>query len=99
MACNHRVTLSEVAIGLLSELKKLNSGSKWLFPSDTSKSHKAGESISQAVRHGHEAIFNKKGIKPFTPHDLHQRAVTHSEAISVTEGSNSAKRWKRSRIN
>jgi integrase len=66
--------LSEIAIGLLNELKKINGRSKWLFPSDTSKSHMAGESIGKAVRRSHEAIFSEKGIKPFTPHDLRRTA-------------------------
>lgn len=80
----HRVPLSEAAFGLLSELKKLNGRSKWLFPSDTSKSHMAGESIGKAVRRSHEAVFNEKGIKSFTPHDLRRTAATHMTEMGIS---------------
>lgn len=81
---HHRVPLSEVAIELLSELKKLNGRSKWLFPSDTSKSHIAGESIGKAVRRSHETVFSEKGIKPFTPHDLRRTAATHMTEMGIS---------------
>jgi integrase len=47
---HHRVALSELAIELINELKKLSGKSRWLFPSDTNKSHMRGESIGKAVR-------------------------------------------------
>ena len=81
---HHRVPLSELAIELLKELKKLNSRSRWLFPSDTGKSHMRGESIGKAVRRSDEMVFQKAKISHFTPHDLRRTAATHMTEMEIS---------------
>lgn len=81
---HHRVALSELAIELLKELKKLNSKSRWLFPSDTGKSHIRGESIGKAVRRSDVEVFHKAKIDYFTPHDLRRTAATHMTEMGIS---------------
>ncbi len=81
---HHRVALSELAIELLKDLKKLNSKSRWLFPSDTGKSHMRGESIGKAVRRSNEVVFRKAKINHFTPHDLRRTAATHMTEMGIS---------------
>lgn len=81
---HHRVALSELAIELLKELKKLNSKSRWLFPSNTGKSHMRGESIGKAVRRSDEMVFQKAKITHFTPHDLRRTAATHMTEMGIS---------------
>lgn len=81
---HHRVALSELAIGLINELKKLSGKSRWLFPSETNKSHMRGESIDKAVRRSDEQVFKKANIKHFTPHDLRRTAATHMTEMGIS---------------
>jgi integrase len=81
---HHRVPLSELAIELIIELKKINGNSHWLFPSETGKSHMRGESIDKAVRRSHEVIFKEAKIKHFTPHDLRRTAATHMTEMGIS---------------
>jgi integrase len=81
---HHRVALSELAIELINELKKLSGKSRWLFPSDTNRSHMRGESIGKAVRRSDEQVFEKAKIKHFTPHDLRRTAATHMTEMGIS---------------
>lgn len=81
---HHRVALSTLAITLINELKKLSGKSRWLFPSDTNKSHMRGESIGKAVRRSDEQVFGKAKIKHFTPHDLRRTAATHMTEMGIS---------------
>ena len=81
---HHRVALSELAIELLKELKKLNNKSRWLFPSDAGKSHMRGESIGKAVRRSDVEVFRKAKINHFTPHDLRRTAATHMTEMGIS---------------
>lgn len=80
---HHRVPLSKLALELIAELKKLNPKSRWLFPSETNKSHMRGESIDRAVRRS-KGIFEKAEIKHFTPHDLRRTAATHMTEMGIS---------------
>lgn len=81
---HHRVALSELAIELINELKKFSGKSRWLFPSDTNRSHMRGESIDKAVRRSDEQVFEKVKIKHFTPHDLRRTAATHMTEMGIS---------------
>jgi len=81
---HHRVPLSELAIELITELKKLSGKSRWLFPSETGKSHMRGESIDKAVRRSDEKVFKKAKLKHFTPHDLRRTAATHMTEMGIS---------------
>jgi len=82
-AIQHRVPLSALALQLLTDLKKISQKSKWLFPSETGKTHLRGESVDKAVRRSDDAVFKAAGIKHFTPHDLRRTAATHMTSIGI----------------
>lgn len=75
----HRVPVSELALKLLGEIKKLSGDSRWLFPSDKKDHHVTGASIDHAVR---RCAFDD--IKHFTPHDLRRTAASHMTSIGVS---------------
>lgn len=81
---HHRVPLSDLAIELITQLKKISGKSRWLFPSDTGKSHMRGESIGKAVRRSDEKIFKEAKLKHFTPHDLRRSAATHMTEMGIS---------------
>jgi integrase len=78
-----RVPLSEMAIELLRQIKKLNRKSRWLFPSSSGKHPMRGESIGRAVRRSDEG-FKREKIKHFTPHDLRRTAATHMTEMGIS---------------
>lgn len=80
----HRVPPSDLAIQLLQQLKAITRKSKWLFPSETGKTHVRGKSIDKAVRRSDNSVFHPAGIKHFTPHDLRRTAATHMTAMGIS---------------
>lgn len=75
----HRVPLSELALTLLEEIKKLGNNSRWLFPSEKTGSHITGAAIDHAIR---RCTF--PDIKPFTPHDLRRTAASHMTSMGIS---------------
>lgn len=69
----HRVPLSELAIELLQEIKKLSGDSRWLFPSPRADKPVTGESLDHAIRRSRECF---KDINHFSPHDNRRTAAT-----------------------
>ena len=79
----HRVALSELAIELFQQARKLNRKSRWVFPSESGNHPMRGESIGRAVRRS-DARFEKSKIKHFTPHDLRRTAATHMTEMGIS---------------
>jgi len=78
----HRVPLSRLAMKLLHEVKKLNPESKYLFPSNTGKSHVDPGLVSKFLKsaQGHWEIE-----KEFRPHDLRRTTVTGMAALGIPQ--------------
>lgn len=76
----HRVPLSDFAIELLHEIKKLNTNSQWLFPTARADKPVTGEAIAKALLRSIEAI----GTEPFTPHDIRRTGATHMTAMGIS---------------
>jgi integrase len=76
----HRVPLSDLALDLLSKLKELTGGSKWLFPSPKGNTHMAPGAVDHALRKNLDKFEN---VKPFTPHDLRRSSASHMTALGV----------------
>ncbi len=74
----HRVPLSELALALLIEIKKLSGNSRFLFPTKLKDTHIGATSIDHAVR---RSTFD--GVKPFTPHDLRRVADSFMTSIGI----------------
>jgi integrase len=75
----HRVPLSALAIELLEEVKKINNGSRWLFPAIKKDKPITGEAIAKALLRSIAAI----GTEPFTPHDIRRTAATHMTSMGI----------------
>lgn len=79
----HRIPLSDLAIELIQQIKKLNIRSRWLFPSENNKHPMRGESVGKAVRRSDEIMKDAK-ISHFTPHDLRRTAATHMTEMGIS---------------
>lgn len=85
----HTVPLTDLAIEIIDELRKLANGRPYLLPSvhsmlkpDEPISERA---LSRALRNNrvgekHPHVF---GCEPFTPHDLRRTAATHMTALGI----------------
>lgn len=76
----HRVPLSDFALELLHEIKKLCGNSQWLFPAARVNKPITGEAISKALLRSIPAI----GTEPFTPHDIRRTGATHMTAMGIS---------------
>jgi len=74
----HRVPLSELALSLLSEIKKLSGNSRFLFPAKLKDAHIGATSIDHAVRRS-----SFEGMKPWTPHDLRRTAASYITSLGI----------------
>lgn len=80
----HRVPLSNLALEILADIKKLSDDSRWLFPAaPTSKkdTHMTGEAIDHALRRSKKA-FPK--VEDFSPHTLRATASTHMASMRIS---------------
>lgn len=77
----HRVPLSDLAIELLREVKKINSDSHWLFPSERTDVPIRGQSVDHALRRSMD-LFS--GIEEFCVHDCRRTAATHMAALRIS---------------
>jgi integrase len=78
----NRVPISELALGILQQIKSMNLSEKWIFPSEKKqyKSHITASSVDHAVRRS-----NFKDIEPaFVPHDLRRTAASHMTSMGIT---------------
>lgn len=75
----HRVPLSELAVELLQEVKKINQHSQFLFPSPRKNLPITGASVDHALR---RCTF--KDIKQFTPHDCRRAASSHMTSMGIS---------------
>jgi len=78
---SHRVPLSDTALELLNEIKKLAGRSRWLFPSP------AGDRpmTARAVNHAVLRVVDKLGVgNDVRPHDLRRSAASHMTSIGIT---------------
>lgn len=75
----HRVFLSNLAVELLSEVKKISSCSRFLFPSKSNDLHITGAAIDHAVRRS-----NFLGLQHWSPHSLRRTAATHMTSMGIS---------------
>lgn len=78
---SHRVPLSDTALDILSEIKKLSDRSRWLFPSP------AGDKpmTARAVNHAVLRVLDKLGVgDDVTPHDLRRSAASHMTSTGIS---------------
>lgn len=82
----HTVPLTDLAIQIIDELRKLANGRPYLLPSVHSTLEPAEpiseRALSRALRNNHvdEKLF---GCEPFAPHDLRRTAATHMPTLGV----------------
>lgn len=76
---SHRVPISNMALDILNELKKLSGESDYVLPSPIGDKSVDGHSITRAV------VRNRKDfdIEHFTPHDLRRTAASHMTSIGI----------------
>jgi len=77
----HRVPLSKLALELLAEIKKINGGSRWLFPSERNNAHIRGHSVDHALRRSLQVFSD---IKSFCVHDCRRTAATHMASLRIS---------------
>ncbi len=81
---SHRVTLSDLAISLINEIKQISETSRWLFPAaQTVKedTHMTGEAVDHALRRSRN-VFST--IENFSPHTLRATAATHMASMRIS---------------
>ncbi len=76
----HRVPLSDLAVELLKEVKKISSDSRWLFPSERTNVPIRGQSVDHALRRSMQSFSD---IKNFCVHDCRRTGATHMAALRV----------------
>lgn len=82
----HTVPLTDLAIEIIGELRKLANGRPYLLPSVHSTLKPAEpiseRALSRALRNNHlnEKLFD---CEPFTPHDLRRTAATHMTTLGI----------------
>jgi integrase len=77
----HRVPLSDRALELLTEVKKLDRESRWLFPSPVGDKPMAARAVNHAVLR----VIDKLGAGGnMTPHDLRRTAASHMTSIGIS---------------
>ena len=76
----HRVPLSEIAMSILLELKKISGESQWVFQSPRTVQHIGSEAINHAIRKNFHCF---KDAKHFTPHDLRRTAATYMTSLGT----------------
>jgi integrase len=80
---DHKVPLTQIALDLLGEARRLAKGSEWLFPSPTAKH---GASIDdRAMARAVKRNLTHFGIEPFVPHDLRRTARTRFAELGVND--------------
>lgn len=77
----HRVPLSDLAIELLNEVKKISSDSRWLFPSERTGVPIRGQSVDHALRRSME-LFS--GMEDFCVHDCRRTGATHMAGLRIS---------------
>ncbi len=77
----HRVPLSKLALELLAEIKKINGGSRWLFPSERTNAPIRGQSVDHALR---RSIYVFGDVKSFCVHDCRRTAATHMASLRIS---------------
>jgi integrase len=78
---SHRVPLSDTALDLLAEVRKLSGRSRWLFPSPRADK----PIIARAVNYAVSRVKDKLGIgDDVTPHDLRRSAASHMTSIGIS---------------
>lgn len=78
----HVVPLSEWAVTEFEALKRLARKSRFVFPNDDGNAAADPKLITRSVARCQTA-FKKKGIKPFTPHDLRRTCRTGLARLKV----------------
>jgi integrase len=80
-ARSHRVPLSDMALELLAEVKKLSGRSRWLFPSPDGDKPMTARAVNHAVLR----VKDKLGIgDDIRPHDLRRSAASHMTSIGIS---------------
>ena len=77
----HRVSLSRLASELLTEIKKINGDSRWLFPSERTSAPIRGQSVDYALR---RCLHVFPDIKSFCVHDCRRTAATHMAGLRIS---------------
>jgi integrase len=78
---SHRVPLSDMALDLLREIKKLSGRSRWLFSSPRGDK----PMIARAVNYALSRTKHKLGVgNDVTPHDLRRSAASHMTSIGIS---------------
>lgn len=75
----HKVPLSPLAMGILSEAKKLSEDTPWVFPGISRNGHLNPRTISQAIIKNRE----KFKIAHFTAHDLRRTAASLMTGVGI----------------
>ena len=75
----HRVPLSNLALDLLSEIRRDGNGSEWLFPSPRGGRPMASAAVSHAVRNNLDWF----GVTQFTPHDLRRTCASGLAELGI----------------
>ena len=76
----HRVPLSNLALDLLHEIKKLSGDSIWLFPSEKTNTSIRGQSLNRALYRNLHMFSNVEG---FCVHDCRRTAATHMASLLI----------------
>ncbi len=77
----HRVPLSSLAFELLTEIKKINGDSRWLFPSTQTELPIRGQSVDHALRRS-MTLFSS--MENFCVHDCRRTAATHMASLRIS---------------
>lgn len=77
----HRVPLSTLALGLLSEIKNNSNNPRWLFPSNRNDAPMRGQSVDHALRRSMHLFPN---MESFCVHDCRRTAATHMAGLHVS---------------
>ncbi len=77
----HRVPLSQLALELLTEIKKIGGDSQWLFPSPNTGLPIRGQSVDHALRRSMKLFSDMEG---FCVHDCRRTAATHMAELKIS---------------
>jgi integrase len=75
----HRVPLSDLALDILAEIKKLSGASRWLFPSPVGDK----PMTTRAVNHAVLRVLDKLGVGEVRPHDLRRTAASGMTSMGI----------------
>jgi len=70
-----------LGLELLSEVKKINADSRWLFPSERTNASIRGQSVDHALR---RSLHVFPDVKSFCVHDCRRTAATHMASLRIS---------------